>query len=169
MVKDGELSITSAFLPDAADVYLTTGSTFNLDFTAGSPDVIDSLFIDNISQAIGTWGAMGSGAAHETSLITGMGMLLVSTVGSIPGDYNMDGYVDSADYVIWRKDPVSHGGTPGGYDTWRANFGTTPGAGAGSNIGTGAAVPEPTAFALLACAAMGIFGSRRSRATRDFR
>jgi hypothetical protein len=37
-------------------------------------------------------------------------------------DYNGDGNVDAADYVVWRKDPANNGGDPDGYDTWRANF-----------------------------------------------
>ena len=82
-VNDGTLSITNAFLADAADVYLTSGATLNLDFTAGSPDTIDSLFIDSVSQATGTWGAMDSGADHKTPWITGSGMLLVSKL-SVP-------------------------------------------------------------------------------------
>jgi hypothetical protein len=37
----------------------------------------------------------------------------------VPGDYNRNGIVDAADYVVWRKND----GTPAGYDAWRANFG----------------------------------------------
>jgi hypothetical protein len=37
----------------------------------------------------------------------------------LPGDYNGDGIVDSADYVVWRKTD----GTAQGYQTWRQNFG----------------------------------------------
>jgi exodeoxyribonuclease III len=63
------------------------------------------------------------------------------------GDLNHDGLVDAADYVVWRK----NGGSPDGYDLWRANFGNTPGsrAVAGSSIAVGT-VPEPSSF-LLAC------------------
>jgi hypothetical protein len=38
------------------------------------------------------------------------------------GEHNRDGIVDAADYVAWRKDPANNG-DPGGYDTWRTNFG----------------------------------------------
>ncbi len=61
----------------------------------------------------------------------------------LSGDYNSDGSVNAADYVLWRNDPASYGGDPDGYNTWRANFGNT--AGSGSSF---AAVPEP-AFAAL--------------------
>jgi len=35
------------------------------------------------------------------------------------GDFNLDGKVDAADYVVWRK----NGGTPNQYNDWRRNFG----------------------------------------------
>jgi hypothetical protein len=58
----------------------------------------------------------------------------------VPGDYNDDGVVNSADYIVWRNnegtsndlpnDPL--GGTIGiaQYDQWRQNFGSTSGGGA---------------------------------------
>ena len=61
---------------------------------------------------------------------TGSASSIVLTVDSLvtthPGDYDGDGDVDAADYVLWRKDPAANGGTPDGYDTWRANFGYGP-------------------------------------------
>jgi PEP-CTERM motif len=52
------------------------------------------------------------------------------------GDYNEDGVVDAADYVVWRRDD----GTPAKYQVWRENFGTMPGGGSLVSI---SAVPEP--------------------------
>jgi hypothetical protein len=63
------------------------------------------------------------------------------------GDYNDDGQVDAADYVVWRKNPGAFGGDPGGYNTWRANFGAA--VGGGSSSGAATAVPEPSAFVSL--------------------
>jgi hypothetical protein len=62
------------------------------------------------------------------------------------GDYNHDGMVDAADYVIWRKNPGGQFG-PGDYDIWRQNFGV-------ANTGAGAAiesatVPEPAVGLML--------------------
>ena len=56
-VQGGTLSISNAYLADAADVYLSTGSTFNLNFAA--TDTIRSLYFDNTAQAIGTWARLG--------------------------------------------------------------------------------------------------------------
>jgi hypothetical protein len=60
-----------------------------------------------------------------------------------PGDYNGDGTVDAADYVVWRKDPAANGGDPAGYDLWRQRFGE------GGGSGGSGAVPEPAAAILL--------------------
>ena len=81
---------------------------------------------------------------------------------TIAGDYNKNGIVDAADYVIWRNkqnQPAIPAGTgadgsgngtvgPEDYDYWRARFGNISGSGAGQ----AASVPEPTAFALFALA-----------------
>ncbi|HEX2475324.1 MAG TPA: PEP-CTERM sorting domain-containing protein [Lacipirellulaceae bacterium] len=74
--------------------------------------------------------------------------------GGLPGDYNNDGKVDAADYVVWRK----RDGSQAGYNTWRTNFGRT--AGSGSAI-SGTAVPEPGTFVLLAAALVGAALGRR--------
>jgi hypothetical protein len=50
-----------------------------------------------------------------------------------PGDYNRDGTVDTADYVVWRKG-LGTTYTQADYDVWRANFGQT--------IGSGGALPS---------------------------
>jgi hypothetical protein len=70
------------------------------------------------------------------------------SLAALAGDYNGDGKVNAADYVLWRKDPASHGNDPGGYNAWRANFGSPPGSGAGAGSQFGA-VPEPSAIVLL--------------------
>jgi uncharacterized protein YjbI with pentapeptide repeats len=57
------------------------------------------------------------------------------------GDFNHDGSVDTADYIIWRKNP---GGiyTQTEFNTWRANLGQTTGSVSTSGLPSGA-VPEP--------------------------
>ena len=51
--------------------------------------------------------------------------------GGLTGDYNNNGTVDAADYVLWRNGgPLMNDSTPAGvgpedYGVWRANFGKT--------------------------------------------
>ena len=61
----------------------------------------------------------------------------------LPGDYNLDGTVDAADYVVWRKSD----GTQGGYDAWRNNYGRTAAAAAATSTAN-IAVPEANSLLL---------------------
>ena len=111
--------------------------------------------------------ALGSGLAWNTSQLYTTGILSV-VAASVTGDYNNNGVVDAADYVMWRKnqgttnmlpnDPI--GGTIGTaqYNNWRAHFGQTAGSGAGTVAN--AAVPEPATTTLLLFAAAGWYFPR---------
>ncbi|HJQ79010.1 MAG TPA: PEP-CTERM sorting domain-containing protein [Lacipirellulaceae bacterium] len=74
------------------------------------------------------------------------------------GDFNGDGRVDAADYVVWRK----NNGTTEEYNEWRSNFGASSG-GSGSLVSSGGGtVPEPSTW-LMALLAAGLLGlSRRT-------
>jgi hypothetical protein len=70
----------------------------------------------------------------------------------IPGDYNDNGVVDAADYVVWRKGgPLLYEvDTPGtvneaDYTAWRAQFGSMSGSGLMVEI---SGVPEANSLAL---------------------
>lgn len=80
----------------------------------------------------------------------------------VPGDYNNNGTVDAADYVLWRKGSQLQNevDTPGtinsaDYAAWRQRFGSTP-------AGSGGAVPEPTTAILGIIAALSC-GAYRKR------
>jgi hypothetical protein len=72
------------------------------------------------------------------------GFDLQTIEAGLSGDYNADGKVDAADYVVWRK----NGGTPQGYTDWRTNFGRTSGSGAAGGSAL-SAVPEPASLILV--------------------
>jgi hypothetical protein len=75
---------------------------------------------------------------------------------ALAGDYNQNGTVDAADYVVWRKG-LGTTYTQTDYDVWRAHFGATAEVGAASRAaqspprlgGPTADVPEPASIALL--------------------
>jgi phospholipase/lecithinase/hemolysin len=81
---------------------------------------------------------------------------------SLPGDFNHDGMVDAADYVVWREGlGTTH--TPQEYDEWRMNFGMSSAVGAA--IGAGGAIPEPaTALLVVVMAAIHFACVRRQLA-----
>jgi uncharacterized membrane protein len=73
----------------------------------------------------------------------------------LSGDYNADGRVDVADYVVWRKGFTTGVYSKANYNAWRANFGTTAaGAAAGALPLTN--VPEPNGVSLIGIALLGL-------------
>jgi autotransporter-associated beta strand protein len=112
----------------------------------------------------------GFNEGDELSLQRSGNDLMLSFIPTIlPGDYNEDGVVNAADYVVWRNNegtmnPLANdplGGTIGDaqYEQWRDNFGNTSGGGSaiphsGFRTPHSTAVPEP-ASALCIIAAMG--------------
>jgi hypothetical protein len=106
------------------------------------------------------------------------------TETAVAGDYNRNGEVDAADYVLWREtldtaspdanppsafsDMSANGAVTNGYtqtieqadyDFWQANFGTSVAAGSG----LAAAVPEPASVVLLFLGVCGVHWMASSR------
>jgi hypothetical protein len=92
----------------------------------------------------------------------------------LSGDYNNNGRVDAADYVVWRNNlnqnvTLPNDTTPGSvvaadYTVWRNNFGAAlAGSGSGSTVIDPGSVPEPAATALAFFGAVLASLSRRRR------
>jgi dockerin type I repeat protein len=95
---------------------------------------------------------------------------MVEYVTSVLPDFNGNGFVDAADYVVWRKNngrvggaTLSQGDANGDgnvnstdYNLWRASFGLAAGSGVGS-LASGT-VPEPST-GLLLVAAVGLYSA----------
>ena len=135
-----------------------------------SPVVGNSFDILNWTTVAGTFSLLdlqplAGGLAWNTSQLYTSGVLSVG----IAGDYNGNGSVDTADYILWRNggplanqvdDPNTVNGQD--YTEWRARFGN-PGSGSGSSSAfppppsaLNASVPEPTSLALFLIAAFGL-------------
>jgi hypothetical protein len=69
----------------------------------------------------------------------------IMVLSSLPGDFNGDGVVDAADYVIWRKTTPNDFAK---YEQWRMNFGFGSPNQDGAGHGTTTPVPEPGALGL---------------------
>jgi hypothetical protein len=141
---------------------------------------IDDLRIGELDRGIGTvnfstagsvtlgyWDQFAS-VSDNASLSFGLiDNLVVSTPdAAVEGDYNNNGSVDAADYVLWRNggplaNEVADPGTvsPDDYTEWRSRFGN-PGSGSGMSSGT---IPEPASAVLCALAMAGIVTVRRRR------
>jgi hypothetical protein len=155
-----------------------------------SPSEPDQLRVDDNFDGVGTGTALNVAAQSFSVSIVGTGSTLdlrilmdadgleelafdsisVTAAEGLPGDYNISGTVDAADYALWRKyigtthvlpnDPT--GGTIGAaqYTTWRSHFGQPPGSGAGAGVNT--AVPEPATLVLLTVGLLSMFNRRRA-------
>jgi hypothetical protein len=90
----------------------------------------------------------GPGSSNDVVLI-GLG----SEVIGLTGDYNGNGFVDAADYTVWR-DGGSPDSSPAGYTAWADNYG------AGTPPAAAAAIPEPSS-AILLLVGLGLAARRR--------
>ena len=175
-----ELGGSTAGTFDALNVggIASLNGTLNVSLADGFvPSVGDSFQILSAGSRVGTF----SNTPGDV-LNAGLGKFLVTysanavTLSSfmpnqVPGDYNSNGVVDAADYVIWRNHLatitplINEGASPNivdqaDYDFWKANFGKTAGSGATT---TGiAAVPEPATFMLLVMSIASAVRIRRS-------
>jgi hypothetical protein len=94
-----------------------------------------------------------SGIVYSGDTDDSLGRAFVAKYRDVPsGDFNNDGTVEAADYVVWRNG-LGSTYSQADYDAWRANFGRSD-AGAASvatadlSSSGNSAVPEPTALLL---------------------
>lgn len=115
---------------------------------------------------------LGGSLAWNTSQLYTSGVIRVVNATML-GDYNNDGDVNAADFVLWRHtlgqlvgqftgaDGNGNGAIDNGdYDLWRAHFGQTAGSGVGATTN---AVPEPATLVLLMFVAVAGCCIRRRR------
>jgi hypothetical protein len=158
----------------AADDLLTLGT-----FTIGSTAAGQTVTFDNLNLAV----FLNLAAFFEGDDMDGLATIIIEhTASSSPasfwthegnpalaprlvvdavlqpagleGDFNNDGQVDAADYVVWRKS----GGSQAEYDLWRANFGTAATDGGSGQAGQ---VPEPATATAVLVAVMMLASGRR--------
>lgn len=101
----------------------------------------------------------------SNAIVTGEFTYPIVAAG-VQGDYNNNGLVDAADYVLWRKGgPLQNDPSPGvsasDYTFWRSRFGSNTGSGAGDGLPSPTTIPEPNAWLLLGLATTGLCIGRR--------
>jgi putative ABC transport system permease protein len=140
------------FMLTAAD-FVSTGFEAFTGLTAGNTLGGLSILLD--SATVGTFDGqivLQPRSTNPNPFTMDLPAITIHLTGEVrlPGDYNFDGTVDAADYVMWRKTGING---PTGYDTWRTNF-SEPG-GSGSGASANAIIPEPTTLVILIFAAVG--------------
>jgi probable HAF family extracellular repeat protein len=137
----------------ASEVDITSDDTHAFLYTSGSGLVDLNTLIDPLSG----WELLDAADINDAGQITGQGLIggqyhaYLLTPIPLPGDFNLDGTVDAADYVVWRKGlGITY--TQDHFNEWRANFGATLGGGAGASDSDQAIspiVPEPAAVLIV--------------------
>jgi hypothetical protein len=170
-MSTGTLGIQIAdILPDAFDVLTVEGNaelggTLLAELTDGFEPVLGNSFT-----VLRTIFGNISGEFEDTVLpefndltfdvvYNPQSVVLEVVAAGLPGDYNDDGVVNAADYVVWRnqegtdfelpnRDPELEGDVGADdYDFWVDHFGNTTGGGAASTLSN--TVPEPGSLVLL--------------------
>jgi T5SS/PEP-CTERM-associated repeat protein len=149
-----EVSLISGFVP-------SLGDAFKILTAAGG---VSGTFASTIFPNLGS--SLALELLYDTNAVT------LAVVPVLAGDYNNDGTVDAADYVLFRRhagtstvlanDPIGGVIGPAQYNQWRAHFGQSSAAGSFANT----SVPEPSTYMLVTIAATGVWwrfaASRRS-------
>lgn len=165
-VREGTLKFEqSDSIDDSAIVVLSANATLALDYT-GSPDVVESVYLDGTALPPGTWGGPLSGATFVAPIFSGTGSILINSSQPLTGDFDDNGVVDAADFTLWRDtlgitglDPFTGADgdgdgavTSADYDIWSNSFG-------GTSV---ALVPESTPSWLAIIGFCGLICSRRA-------
>jgi serralysin len=139
-------------------IYSTDGTThlaLSNSAPAGQPEIRSNLALP----AAGQYYVRVTGGASTAQLYD---LQLSIAAAFLTGDYNHNGKVDAADYLIWRNTVGKTGlalaadGNGNGtvdsadYGLWKANFGASAGSGAGGSPVADSTVPEPAAALLAA-------------------
>ncbi len=149
----GDLDADSLFevsdLNQFETIYLSGDTLFSpaADLTG------DGLVMDDDLLALG--GALEAGGADSATLNEYRSLYLSYL---LPGDFNLDGIVDGADYASWRNGLVTGDFSAGQLADWRANYGAVLSVGA---VAQAAAVPEPATCLLLSGLAVASVSRRR--------
>ncbi|QDU90234.1 Alpha-amylase precursor [Pirellulimonas nuda] len=106
--------------------------------------------------------------ASGTADLTDARLFVTRLVRTAPGDFNLDGVVDAADYTLWRDGLITADGDFDGdvdaddYGVWRSafGFGRQP---LGAFGAVGAAVPEPRAWIVVWLVIIGFAAGTRRR------
>jgi hypothetical protein len=135
---------------------------------AGGIELIANLLLP----AAGTYFERITGADNNVQLYE----LSLSPTSILLGDYNRNGVVDAADYVVWRKSlgqsvptgTIADGNFDGqvtlaDYDVWKSHFGQTGGSGTGVGLQASTAVPETPTFRIAAAVLFVMPFARRRR------
>jgi T5SS/PEP-CTERM-associated repeat protein len=134
-----QLALINNFVPGAQNIFTVLSAVGNIN--GAFSNVANGQRLTTSDGAGSFLVHYGTGSAFNPRQI----VLTNFESSSLAGDFNRDGSVDAADYVVWRRNPS--GNTlvdTTNYNTWRTNFGRTA-----DQLAESTSVPEPAALALV--------------------
>jgi hypothetical protein len=138
VIREGSTVLNETYSDAATTVNIFSDFVFNLDDI--ETGIMDNMLDVTVKLSLTT-----------DDLDAGFSSLFIlanSPLAALDGDFNNDGKVDAADYVVWRKG-LGTTYTQSDFYLWRSQFGEMiPGAGGGAG-GSSTAVPEPATVAIL--------------------
>jgi hypothetical protein len=160
IIPSGDSSVLTTSAISIDNLAAGSSAGFFANFATGSLGTFSATYMLSFSDDTALLGAIGG----QTLTLN----LLGQVVGSpgVPGDFDSDGDVDGADFVIWQTNfPLPSGGTlamgdsnadgdvdGGDFAVWQTHFPTSPGP---------ALVPEPEAWLLALIASVAALRVRR--------
>jgi hypothetical protein len=135
----------------------SVGASLASGYTPQAGDKFPLIVASSLSGSLGLGDMPALPAGLKWDLDMDANRVLLTVVPGLAGDYNGDGAVNSADYVVWRKtfnqtganlpaDGNSNGRVDAAdFDFWRSRVGNP----SGSGMATAAAIPEPASITLL--------------------
>jgi T5SS/PEP-CTERM-associated repeat protein len=144
-----QLDLLNGFIPAAADVFTIVGTGGGL--TGSFANVANG-------QRLATSNGVGSFVVNygAGSVLDPLKVMLSGFRSGIPGDFDEDGDVDGADFLIWQRGGSPAPNSPTDLAVWRSNFGAP-------QVAVSAAVPEPGVFVLIATPSLLLALARRWR------
>jgi hypothetical protein len=164
--SNGSVEVHSLVLPDGragmllANLNSSGTATVNVNISGMDLDVSGTQWLYGQNQTTPLETPMAAGLGNSFSVnvpFRSIVALLIDAEPTLDGDFNSDGVVDAADYVVWRKGLA---GT-GSYEVWRQYVGNI------QAPGGGASVPEPATAVLVVIAVTALLTTIRAGRTYD--
>lgn len=144
---DPTYALGTVYRVEIANISDSAGTYDATIFDNGTNGQVAQVLAAPLQVPVGTAGvhfyALRRGNTTGNAMVDNITALSVS---GLPGDFNLDGVVDAADYVQWRKDTPEDQNK---YDEWRIHFGEGESMEVGASLGAALPVPEPATIVLI--------------------
>ncbi len=159
--SSGSVEVHSLVLPDGrvgmllANLNSSGSSNVNVNIAGVDLDESGTSWLYGVTQTTPLETPMSTGLGNSFSLnIPARSIMAVLIDAGLPGDFNGDGIVDTADYAVWRQG-LGTIYSQADYQAWQSNFGQSANNGA-ANV----PVPEPATPVMLTAAMISIVVGR---------